>query len=236
MDYSVEYGGGESLYADHFRVLDRFQTEADVLPLLLPFERRIVALLAEKGINSLADLGCGTGRFLRAAEQVTGSAVGFEVAGVLVEQLQKYGRSARRGGILEFLSEGIRPEAVSLLEVVEHLTNPGELVGRILREKSPRLLFVVVPDSATRRCFDRRFAEHDVPPNHLSWWSPKSLAALLAHQGYKVSIETVQESRRSLLGHLYRNGNMRTAAGVLEWMQAFVSPPNFWLLGIAEKE
>jgi len=235
MDYGAAYRDDVSLYAEHFRALDRFQTAADIDTLLLPFERRIVERLGAQHSGSLVDLGCGTGRFLRAAEVAGVNAVGFEIADVLVERLTAHGRNVRAGDIDAFLESDLKPDAVSLLEVVEHLPDPFDAIEKLVLKKQPKYVYVVVPDWATRRHYDSRFAGHDVPPNHLTWWAERSLAALLGRHGYKVEVEAVPETRRSLLGHLARNRQNPPPATVAEWTKAFVSPPTFWLLGIAQR-
>lgn len=183
----------------------------------------------------MVDLGCGTGRFLRAVEATGLQATGFEVAPILVKELRGHGRHVEQGGIDEFLASDYQADAVALLEVIEHLSDPGAAIDRILAYKRPRMLLVVVPDWATRRRYDSRFAAHDVPPNHLTWWDRDSLAALLGRGGYDVRIEGVAESRRSLLGHLARNRSDPPPASAADWVHSLVLPPTFWLLGIAQQ-
>jgi SAM-dependent methyltransferase len=237
MNYGDAYEDDASLYGEHLRALDRFQTAPTLEDLLLPFERIIVEELRSKGcgLRSLVDLGCGTGRFLRAAEMSGVDAQGFEVAAVLSKRLLGHGRRVHRGGIDEFLASDLRPDAISLLEVVEHLPAPLDAITRLLQTKAPRTLFVVVPDWQTRRHFDARFAQHDEPPNHLTWWNERALSSLLGRAGYGVTVEPVPELRRSLLGHIARNRRKPAPATAIEWLGALVSPPPFWLLARAER-
>lgn len=236
MDYGAAYATDDTLYGEHIKALDRFQTSPDLTSLLLPFERRIVERLGPtSGIRSIVDLGCGTGRFLRAAELAGMDAQGFEVAPILVQRLQGHGRHVQRGGIDEFMESPLTPDAVSLLEVVEHLPQPGAAIERLLARKKPKRLFVVVPDWQVRRRYDTRFAQHDVPPNHLTWWSPGALTALLGRHGYTVKVEAVGERRRSLLGHIARNLQHQPSATPIDWLRALARPPTFWLLATAER-
>jgi 2-polyprenyl-3-methyl-5-hydroxy-6-metoxy-1,4-benzoquinol methylase len=182
------------------------------------------------------DLGCGTGRFLRVMESSFDNVVGYEVATALVERLRHHGRSIYQGGIREFLETTQKPDFVTLLEVVEHLQNPGELIQEILTIKSPKLLAVVVPMWDIRRKFDSQFCIHDRPPNHLSWWNEKSLHTLLEHTGYSVRIEAIPEKRLELLKKLVKDlmrGEFNTS--IKDWIRAFISPPPFWILGLAQK-
>ncbi len=238
MNYGDAYAGEDTLYSDHLAALDRFQSVSDVQPLLLPFEKRILELIRHRSsIASVADVGCGTGRFLRAAGELCSSAIGYEVADVLVQRLKHHGRKVVQGGLGKFLESGDGSwDAISLLEVIEHLETPGKIVKDLFMRKKPELLFVVVPDSATRRKFDGRFARHDVPPNHLSWWGEASLKALLEQTGYRARVEGISESRRALVGHLYRKvRGEKSESGAGDWLGAVFNPPTFWLLGIAER-
>lgn len=239
LDYQDAYAGTDHLYAKHLAVLDRFQTLPDIANLLLPFEQRILGLIKQnKAVKKVVDVGCGTGRFLRAAGEILPSAVGYEVAEVLVQRLLHHGRHVIKGGITEFIeSHDQSCDALCLLEVMEHLESPGQIIRDVVMAKKPELLFVVVPDYHTRRTFDGRFARHDVPPNHLSWWKESSLHMLLELPGYKVHIEAIPESRRSLLGHLVRKiRGEKSESSFIDWINAFLKPPTFWLLGVAEKK
>ena len=115
----------------------------------------------------------------------------------------------------------------------DHICNPGAAIASILNRKLPRMLFVVVPDWATRRRLDSRFAAHFVQPNHLTWGNRKSLAKLLDHHEYEVLVEEVAEIRFSLLGHVFRNRSAPPPASIVQWAHALALPPAIWLLGTA---
>ena len=237
LDYKSAYCEDASLYGDHLKSLFRFQKSHNPLIGLLPFENEIISELSTaRNVNTIVDLGCGTGRFLRAIESTGFNAIGFEVATILVKELSNHGRNVHQGGIDEFLNSNLQADVVTLLEVVEHLEDPGTNIKNILINKNPKQLFVVVPDWETRRRFDSRFAAHDVPPNHLSWWNQRSLEILLGVEEYEVRVEKIPECRRSLLGHFARNGYKTGTTGVVDWLRALAVPPSFWLLGIAERK
>ena len=237
LDYGSAYVEDNFLYSLHIKQLNYFQNKANPLTKLIPFERRLISLISTRPKNSqVVDLGCGTGRFLRAIESVGFNATGFEVANILVEKLCQHGRDVRQGGISDFVASEINSNIVTLLEVVEHLPNPGEQIYQIYQEKSPQLLCVVVPAWDVRRKFDSSFLKHDKPPNHLTWWSEVALLKLMRSPGYKIRVEEILESRRSILGHILRNNFIFSSATILEWIKAIIKPPVFWYLGVAEKD
>jgi SAM-dependent methyltransferase len=237
LDYSSSYSNDESIYGKHIKLLNHFQSRVNPLAKLIPFESRIIKFLQnDNTLRKIVDLGCGTGRFLRAAEYLGLTATGFEVAPILVQELKRHGRNVYQGGINEFLKSDINSDVISLLEVVEHLSEPKNEIVNILELKHPKFLFIVVPEWQIRRRFDKNFEAHDHPPNHLTWWNKESVSKLLSHPDYDVSIEEIPESRRSLLGHAYRNKFDNFDQNILQWMSAFISPPSFWLLGIAHKK
>lgn len=239
LNYSQTYSEAESLYADHFQSIDHYQT----LPIqqlhasLLPFESRLSDFIGQHAsYASLVDLGCGIGRFLRAGEDLLQNARGYEMAEILVGRLKQHGRKISLGGIKEFIQGPERPDVVTLLEVIEHLREPGQSIREILEVKSPKALAVVVPNSAVRRKYDRLFAQHDEPPNHLSWWNSQSLIAALSFPGYEIQVESIPEKRKELFRYLHRDRGLGgTSLSWFCWIKAFLNPPHFWLLAIAKK-
>jgi SAM-dependent methyltransferase len=239
LNYASTYSDSESLYYSHFRNIDSFQTMPidKLMNALLPFEARLHQIINEKmNYSGIIDLGCGTGRFLRAMENVIDHVRGYEVATAIVDRLQQYGRVIQKGGIEDFLLKNETSDVVTLLEVVEHLHNPRQLIQDILNVKSPKLLAVAVPMWDVRRKFDSEFLIHDRPPNHLSWWNAQALNALLKHPRYSVNIEVISEKRISLLKKFVKDlmrGNNKT--NISQWIRAFINPPPFWILGLAQK-
>jgi len=237
LDYARAYTEDAEVYPGHFRVLERMQTLRNLDRQLLPFERIIRDEVRSRGdVRSFMDLGCGIGRFLRALRLSGLIAAGYELAAPVVERLRAHGLDVTCGSVEAFLGNARQADAISLLEVVEHLPHPGPLIERLLQQKKPRLLFVVVPDSDTRRQYDRNFAEHDQPPNHLSWWTVPALHALLARPGYRVRVQAVPEKRRSLVGHFLRNPQRYSVSALMLLVRGLVRPPAFWFLGVAERQ
>lgn len=236
LDYASVYTEDTGVYQNHHKALDHFQTSERLMNELLPFEEKIIRTIRNRrDIKLFIDLGCGVGRFLRALQICGQSAIGYELSQQLVDRLRKHGRDVRQGAVDEFLAQMQTADAISMLEVIEHVPNPGDIVARILHEKRPKLMFVVVPDWSIRRKFDPQFALHDVPPNHLSWWSAQSLQRLMEHEGYSTTVAALQEKRRSLIGNFLRNPNRMSFNACFTLLQALLIPPTFWLLGVATR-
>ena len=233
LDYSSVYSADEGVYQNHYKVLDHFQTTERLMSELLPFEGKIIDAIKGNDIKQFVDLGCGVGRFLRAVQISGKKVIGYELSKQLVDRLRGHRQDVRHGAVDEFLASDEVADAVSLLEVVEHLPNPGEIVARLLSEKKPKMLFIVVPSWSVRRKFDSQFALHDVPPNHLSWWSVEALKRLMKCEGYSSTVTEVQESRRSLIWAFVRNQNRMSFKVFFTLLQAIFIPPSYWLLGVA---
>jgi hypothetical protein len=170
---------------------------------------------------------------LRAAESTGIHSTGYEIVPEICEKLTRYGRRVLQGGYADFVQSDIEADAVAMLEVLEHLPQPRETVKTILTSKHPRYFFAVVPDYRERRRFDTSFGRHDVPPNHLTWWCERSLAKVLMHPGYQITVVQVQEQRTSILRNILRGDISTSTTPLPEWITAVISPPSFWYLGVA---
>jgi SAM-dependent methyltransferase len=238
LDYSSTYSDESSLYSAHLRSLDYFQRVGNIKSCLLPFESRILDFFsASNSPIRLVDIGCGVGRFLRGAQEQLGpmNASAYEVANVLVQRLRAYGFNVHNGNLQNFLDSDQAVDAITLLEVIEHLQQPGEEIKKIFSLKRPSYLIIVVPASFTRRPYDKNFSAHDKPPNHLSWWNQQSLGHLLSEEGYKVNIIPIAERRKSLIGHYLRNKDWIHMRNIGLLLKGLIFPPIFWYLGIAER-
>jgi SAM-dependent methyltransferase len=92
--------------------------------------------------KSYLDVGCGDGRFLRVLEQLgvpRSGLYGLELDKRVVERLRGQGYSGvfceRAEDVSSFPEGGI--DLVTMFHVIEHVDNPGAVIGRVRRWLSP---------------------------------------------------------------------------------------------------
>jgi SAM-dependent methyltransferase len=165
------------------------------------------AILRFQRSGSVLDVGCGSGNFLRCMQQSGFSAFGIEPSGTGSEYArEEHGIEIFPGMIEDYLTQnpGRRFEAITLLNVLEHLTNPASTLHQLDQLLAPGgVLAVVVPDTRFHDVVGRvrRFLGKPDPywiqtphaflsgfklPDHLCSFQPCTIAALLQRCGFEV--------------------------------------------------
>lgn len=192
----------------YWAAITKFDTEAGTLP-AAPSQARhdqranrmFTTLRAMLGLASaqrlrLLDVGCSSGALLKSALQA-----GIEAEGV--EPAVKAAEAARAAGLAVFpgtLAEAQYPaghfQAVTMMEVIEHLRRPMEVLQDIRRILAPDGMLVVGTgnaDSWTVAFMRERWDYFHVGRygGHISFFSPQSLDRLAARCGFRIErIET----------------------------------------------
>jgi 2-polyprenyl-3-methyl-5-hydroxy-6-metoxy-1,4-benzoquinol methylase len=136
----------------------------------------------------LFDIGCGVGNFMAAARvaglDVTGidwdsnaAQVGKEVLGL---------ESIFPISIEEYVEKraGETFDVVTFFEVLEHQDNPTGFLAQVRRLLKPGgHIALSVPN---RNRWQKGLDLTDLPPNHLTRWSPKALVAFLQREGFEI--------------------------------------------------
>jgi 2-polyprenyl-3-methyl-5-hydroxy-6-metoxy-1,4-benzoquinol methylase len=135
----------------------------------------------------LLDVGCNTGYFLNAA-RLDFDAHGIEPSQWAVRYAVEHLKLNVRQGSLEDagLDEGSF-DVVTLIDVLEHMTDPLGAVRRVASLLKPKgLAYFVTPDikSLTSRLLRGRW--WGLRPAHIHYYSHKTLAALLDKAGFDV--------------------------------------------------
>ncbi|HEX6828340.1 MAG TPA: class I SAM-dependent methyltransferase [Burkholderiales bacterium] len=193
--------------AQYQAALRKWDTRSGTLPDARSVERhrelsgwRIATLLrllgTKPGATRLLDVGCSSGAFLAAA-----AAAGLRAEGV--EPSPEAAEGARRAGFKVFtgmLEDACYPDgsfdAVTLVEVLEHLREPLPLLAECRRVLRPGgIVMATTPNAAswTARCMGSRWEVFSLTAmgGHVSFFSPASLGLLAQRAGFELArIET----------------------------------------------
>jgi 2-polyprenyl-3-methyl-5-hydroxy-6-metoxy-1,4-benzoquinol methylase len=135
----------------------------------------------------LLDVGCSTGYFLNAAR------LHYDVQGIEPsQQAAKYAREQLKLNVRTgSLEEASLPEAsfaaVTLIDVIEHLTDPMGALRQVHRLLQPNgCLYLVTPNigSLTARLLGKRW--WGLRPAHIYYFSRSTLKAMLEKAGFEV--------------------------------------------------
>jgi SAM-dependent methyltransferase len=191
--YDSTYRGGPGLLADPAPYVSpalRLSLEARALwvppPYLTAAERWVLRRLRERlppGAR-VVDIGCGTGRFLRAARRAGFDVVGIEPAPTIVRLLRWLGFDVREGALPNLGAADPTVRGVTAFEVLEHLPDPIPALREIRRAFPLAIVGVSVP-SPFRAGLERGIrGPSDYPPNHYLRWTPESLRVAFKRAGY----------------------------------------------------
>ena len=172
------FSGGGAGYGDYF---DREREQ------VARKSRERLGALRSLGVSrgDLLELGAASGFFLGHARDA-----GFTVRGVepAADALAAMEPSLRPRVVarLEDLAAGERFDVVAAFDVLEHLRDPASTLAAVRARMRPSgIVAVVVPvlGSTTTRLAPRLWDQYK-PPEHLWFWSPRAMRALLAAQGF----------------------------------------------------
>jgi SAM-dependent methyltransferase len=125
--------------------------------------------------GKVLDIGCGDGGFLSLAAERGWTCVGVDYEERMIALARAKGLDATAK---EF-------DAVVLFDVLEHATEPRDLLERVKPVlKRGGHLAVTLPNDRRPRLFPREL--YDYPPHHFTRWNADSLGALLRSEGFAV--------------------------------------------------
>ena len=184
-----------------------------------------IVRLCPKAPKSYLDVGCGDGRFLRVMEQLgvpRSGLYGLELDKRVVERLRGQGYGGvfceRAEDISSFPKGGI--DLATMFHVIEHVDNPGTVIGHVRRWLSPGGVFALETpnlDSLDARLFRRTYWGGYHFPRHWNLFTPAAISRLLTDNGLEV-LATVFQTGHSFwmysLHHMVRyEGKSRPRAG-----------------------
>ena len=140
-----------------------------------------------RDVQQLLDVGCGDGVLLEAADHAGITAVGVEQSKTLQQMLQeKYQGRIIIGDSVETL-RAKHFDVITLLNVIEHVTAPHELLALLWTKLSPGgILFVHTPNAGGLPARWQRAQWSQIEPlGHLYYFSAQTLGALLQKSGFE---------------------------------------------------
>lgn len=137
--------------------------------------------------NKLLDVGCGPGLFLTEAKKRGWEVYGTEFTDKQITYLQEKGISTFQGKLNSTSFEENMFDVIISSEVMEHINNPVEEVGyfhRFLRKGG--LLYITTPNfNAIERYLLKGNYNVIAYPEHLCYYTPKTIHLLLSNNGFK---------------------------------------------------
>jgi 2-polyprenyl-3-methyl-5-hydroxy-6-metoxy-1,4-benzoquinol methylase len=157
----------------------------------------VVAALAEHGRGKrVLDLGCGTGDLVHWLVEAGYDAAGVEPSDDVAQMARERGLTVRTGTLGDLIADSQTPpayDAVVMLNVLEHVPRPGDLLRAIRSVLVPDgLLFVRVPNDFNALQEPAR-RKHDLepwwisPPDHVNYFD----ASTLTEFGRRLGFETL---------------------------------------------
>ena len=135
--------------------------------------------------KEILDFGCGMGFFLSEAQERGYRATGIEVSDYAAE----YGRIKFGIPILNSIDDiNKRFDIITMWDVIEHLQDPAAILSRAHDILTADGLLVITTgniDSAAAKLSGKRWHLFNIP-EHLSYFSPKSITYLLEQTGFEI--------------------------------------------------
>lgn len=140
--------------------------------------------------SSLLDVGAASGIFLNLAREEGFRVTGIEPSAALVaDARERYGLELFRGSAEQFVSRE-KFAAITLLDVLEHVTDPDAFLSVLERFLAPGgTLVVVTPDigSLAARLMGGRWWHYRVA--HVNFFNRRSLGRLLERHGFEAVLQ-----------------------------------------------
>ena len=90
-----------------------------------------------------------------------------------------------------------RFDAVCMFHVLEHMDRVDEVFGALRRLTQPDgQLFIGVPNEASVTMQEERTGFWDMPPNHVSRWTPSALESIASRHGFRLIEHRYESSSR----------------------------------------
>jgi 2-polyprenyl-3-methyl-5-hydroxy-6-metoxy-1,4-benzoquinol methylase len=178
--YTEDYfhGGHKDGYADYEASGDELRHE---------FRRILESLTPHVSGGKLLDVGCAYGFFLEEAQKKFTS-YGVEISDHARNVCRERGFEVAAAATPEWLAEKGPFDAAVMLDALEHMQDPGSLLDTLHAAMRPGAQLVITTGdfgSAIARAMGKHWRLM-TPPQHLWFFSPATVTALLERHGFRV--------------------------------------------------
>jgi SAM-dependent methyltransferase len=152
--------------------------------------RRFLETLAKLGLTGgfLADIGCGSGYLLDEARGYFDVRMGTDLCLPVATQASLFCNGTVCGGPADLLEKGVKFDTVTAVNVLEHLYEPVDFLGKCrLLVKDKGFVVLVTPDmdGPWRRCMGRFWPSFKLP-EHIAYYNRKSICRLAKQSGMQL--------------------------------------------------
>jgi SAM-dependent methyltransferase len=152
------------------------------------FQAKLKQLMRHGTVGDLLEIGCGPGYFLREARRAgVPEVVGVDRNPWAVQEAHRSGLEAYVGSI-EVMPPNRVFDAVAMLDLIEHITEPVSFLKDVRKHLRPGgRVFIMTPNIRSVLAFvsGRRWVSFKIP-EHVLWYSPRSMRMLLERCGFEV--------------------------------------------------
>ncbi|MBL7132257.1 MAG: class I SAM-dependent methyltransferase [Candidatus Omnitrophica bacterium] len=137
--------------------------------------------------NALLDIGCGIGHLLYVAKKMNWQAKGIDRAPYAVDICKKFNINAECSDLLNLDLEDGYYDAITMFEVLEHLTHPKEYLLKVYDVLRKGGIFIMTTPNfncLTRVLLQKRWSCID--EEHLFYFNPKTISLLLKKCNFRI--------------------------------------------------
>jgi 2-polyprenyl-3-methyl-5-hydroxy-6-metoxy-1,4-benzoquinol methylase len=193
-------------------------------------KRRQISELLSVSKGRILDVGCGKGYFLNQFSELGWEAHGVEMNEATAEYARRtYGITVSARTFEEARFPENFFDAVTMLQVIEHIPDPVAFLRQVRRTLKPGgLLFMETPNIESLQA--RWMGEHWnylCPWDHIHFFSPQTLRSLAGQSGYRVRrIHTSETSADTFYTPLFYLKNLLVQATRMRHTKQAADPPD----------
>lgn len=183
---------------------DKKATRKTFVIYLNKIRKLIPSRIGREIVRKIFDVGAATGYFLDLAREIGWQTSGVEISEYAAKIAQAKGHEVFIGD-LENLEIKERYDITTMWDVLEHLADPVKylkLINNILNQDGVLAINTIDYGSCWARLWGRNW-QAILPPEHLFYFSEKSLKRLLERSGFKI-IEQSKIGKKFTLPYIFK--------------------------------